>query len=86
MTEEYYMNIFLTNVIDEYRKARQNFPKFNSAHEGYAVIKEEFDELWDEIKASPDSRTITRRIIEETIQTAAMLMALVLDLEFAEND
>lgn len=35
---------------DEINIAESEFSEYNSAHEGYAVIKEEFDELWDEIK------------------------------------
>lgn len=34
----------------ELDKARTKFPSFNSAHEGYAVLLEETDELWQEIK------------------------------------
>lgn len=32
-------------MVAELKKANKKFPKFNSRHEGYAVIKEEVDEL-----------------------------------------
>ncbi len=37
-------------VLSELDNALDKFPMFNSSHEGYAVLKEEVDELWDEIK------------------------------------
>ena len=37
-------------IVNEYEKASRKFPKFNTAYEGYAVILEEMDELWTEIK------------------------------------
>ncbi len=41
----------LRNDIEaEYSDAIHSFPPFNSYHEGFAVLKEEIDELWDEIK------------------------------------
>lgn len=40
---------------------------FNSTHEGYGVIKEEFDEMWDAIKVNRIERSCS-----EAIQVAAM--------------
>lgn len=65
----------------EYRRARKLFPKFASGHEGYAVIKEELDELWDEIKESRDSRHINSKMVGECIQISAMCLAFVMDLQ-----
>lgn len=43
------------DVVDEirsaYLKSREKHVPMMSPHEGYAIIKEEFDELWVEIKA-----------------------------------
>lgn len=44
-----------TKTIDLIRVEMESIPKeyhkpFNSNHEGYAILKEEVDELWDEIK------------------------------------
>lgn len=51
----------------------------NSPHEGYAVIKEELEELWDEIKADGGGRDDASR--EEALQVAAMAIRYVLDLD-----
>lgn len=46
-------------------------------HEGYAVILEELDELWDECKAKvPD----VDRMRAEAIQVAAMAIRFAVDL------
>lgn len=37
-------------VLDELERANKAFRLFKSNHEGHAVIEEEFDEMWDEIK------------------------------------
>jgi len=61
----------------EYERAIIKFPKFNSGHEGYAVIKEEFDELWEEIKTKEQN---SDAIIQEVIQVGAMVLRFLCDL------
>jgi len=39
--------IYLDDIKKELNDARMAFPNFHSYHEGYAVLKEEVDELWD---------------------------------------
>lgn len=58
-------------VLEELDSALEKFPLFNSSHEGYAVIKEEVDELWDEIKDNKNLKTMLRQK-EEAVQVAAM--------------
>jgi NTP pyrophosphatase (non-canonical NTP hydrolase) len=53
--------------------------KFNSAHEGYAVILEELDELWDEVKKNGQTRDM-QKMRDEAIQVAAMAMRFVIDV------
>lgn len=65
------------DVADELAGARQSFPVFNGAHEGYAVILEELDELWDEVKSK--GRT-NARMYEEARQVAAMAIRFMLDV------
>jgi len=60
-------------------RARDAHPKFNSDHEGWAVIKEELDELWDEIKKKKEKRN-RRFLLKESIQIAAMAMRYASDL------
>lgn len=63
---------------NELRSSMDKYPLFNSAHEGYAVILEELDELWDEIKKKqPDEK----RLREEAIQVGAMAMKFILSME-----
>ena len=60
----------------EVKRARQIYPKFNSTHEGYAVMLEEIDELWDEIKQKKSSPAKLR---EEAIQVGAMAIRFIQD-------
>ena len=58
--------------------ARKKFDKFNSAHEGYAVILEELDELWDQVKKRPELRN-SYELRKEATQVAAMSLAFMLE-------
>jgi len=40
----------IQDVMDEIESAEKKHPPFRSSHEGYAIIKEELDELWDEVR------------------------------------
>lgn len=51
--------------------ARANWPRFNSAHEGFAVLKEEVDELWDHVKVNQTKRDLGA-MQKEAVQVAAM--------------
>ena len=48
---------------------------FHSFHEAYGVLKEEVDELWDEIKIREHDYD---RIYQEAIQVAAMARKIAL--------
>jgi len=37
-------------IYNEYCKAAKQYDPFNGPHEGWAVIKEEMDELWSHVK------------------------------------
>lgn len=52
---------------EEIKKAESKFPQFNSPHEGYAIIAEELDELWDEVKEHDHNQI---RMYRESIQVA----------------
>jgi hypothetical protein len=69
----------VTSIIHEYGKACKKFPEFNSAHEGYAVIKEELDELWDEIKKNPADADLMKK---EACQLGAMALRFMTDICF----
>ncbi len=66
------------DIKDEIEKAKGKYPKdFNSLHEAYAVILEEFDELWDEIKKKNVDK---EKVREEAIQVGAMISRLLVEL------
>lgn len=55
-------------------------PKFYSTHEGYAVLKEEVDELWDEIKTSKGFDRANLFMVNEAVQIAAMAIKFIENL------
>lgn len=64
-------------VIREYQRANEIHGPFKSLHEGYAIMLEEFDELWDEIKKrNPDMNAIQ----EEVVQIGAMALRFLVDI------
>lgn len=64
-------------------RAMGKFPPFHSMHEGWAVIHEELDEMWDEIKANRKGRAR-----EEAVQVAAMAVRFLVDFDpyWRENE
>jgi len=74
-------------IIDEYIAATRINKPFASAHEGYAIILEELDELWDEIKKK-EHRRKGSRMTEEAVQVGAMALRFLVDtcLLQAEED
>ncbi len=67
----------LHDIKKEFVSASQKFDSFKTYHEGYAVILEELDELWDEIKAKKHSHENMKK---EAIQVAAMALRFIYDL------
>ena len=68
---------FPERVAAELAVARADHAPMYSLHEGYAVLLEEVDELWDEIKAKVRNR---EKLEDETIQVAAMCQRLYEDV------
>jgi len=66
-------------ISNEVDRAEELYPTFHSLHEGYAVIKEELDELWDMIKKSKKLKADIY-MKEECIQVAAMAIRFIEDL------
>ena len=63
------------NIRDEMEKSVLKYGAFHSFHEAYGVLKEEVDELWDEIKIREHDYY---RIYQEAIQVAAMARKIAL--------
>ena len=51
MEKDFMLGGALADVVTEVEMATERFPPMNSAHEGFAVLKEEVDELWDQVAA-----------------------------------
>jgi NTP pyrophosphatase (non-canonical NTP hydrolase) len=61
----------LMAVAQEWKNATEKWPVFNSAHEGFAVLLEEMDELWDHVRTNQKNRDLNA-MKREAIQVAAM--------------
>lgn len=66
----------LENIAEEYNRARAKFPPMHGPREGYAVILEELDEMWDAIKANN-----VEHARKEALQVAAMALAFLLEVK-----
>lgn len=67
-------------VIAEVNRATIKYPPYHSAHEGYAVVKEELDELWDLIRKFKGTKPVTKEMRGEAVQVAATAVRFILDL------
>lgn len=70
-------------VVDELKRATRLHGPMASPHEAYGVIKEEFEEFWDEVKRCKHWRTdrdARDKMAQEAVQLAAMAMRFVLDI------
>ena len=62
-----------TEFLEELKRARTKFPPMRNRHEGYGIIKEEFDEFWEAIRQNQ----LNVKLEEETIQLGAMVLAFL---------
>ena len=76
----------LDNIAAEYIRASNTFPKFNTAHEGYAVLLEEMDELWEAVKMNQSDSQRVIRITDEAMQVAAMAMRILVDCGYPSSE
>jgi hypothetical protein len=81
------VNVVTDQIAGEVRRAVQLHKGMNSLHESYAVILEELDEFWEQVKRnpkklSPDEQDLRMcEIRNELIQTAAMCVRTIVDLK-----
>lgn len=66
-------------VFEELRRAQGLYDPFPTPEHGYAVILEEVEELWQEIKKKPKDRDMAA-MEEEAKQIAAMGIRFLLDV------
>ena len=74
-----YIDIIFSDIKKEFIRATNKFGSFHNAHEGYAVLLEEIDELWDNVKLNQNNHSRNRLIKEEAIQVAAMAIRIIYD-------
>jgi hypothetical protein len=67
-------------IAAECRRARSKFPMFNSAHEGFAVLYEEVDELWEAVRMKK-GRERSACMRAEVEQVGAMALRFLIDME-----
>ena len=68
----------LKDFLAEINFGVNKFGNYRSKFEAYAVIKEEFDELWDELRTK---NADSKRIYEEAIQVAATAYRLAEEIQ-----
>lgn len=68
----------------EAETAMNKWPMFNSAHEGFAVLAEEVDELWDHVKTNKSKRDLSA-MRKEAIQVAATALRFAVEICNEEN-
>ena len=70
---------FTDRVALELARAQTLYPPLHSAHEAYAVLAEELDEFWDQVRTQDVLRDRTA-MLAELVQIAAMAQRAAEDL------
>ncbi len=78
------MNTFVELQRRELESARAKHGKQASVHEGYAVLLEEVDEFWEEVKKKRSERS-TDLMVAELVQIAAMAQRTAEDVLMSSN-
>lgn len=76
---EDFLKRLLKVIEDEFREATTKFDAFHNAHEGYAVLLEEVDELWENVKLNQKNPERLPKMTKECIQVAAMAIRFLHD-------
>lgn len=74
-----YLSKALIPIIAEYERALEVYPPMNTAHEGWAVIMEELEELKQEVFKKP-SQVSKEEMKKEAVQVAAMAIRFITDI------
>lgn len=73
-------NIAVTEVVAEFHRAAEKHPRFNSAHEGFAVILEEVDELKAGVWKGGSVKRDIAAMRKEAVQVAATALRFLTDV------
>jgi hypothetical protein len=68
-------------IYEEMVHASSKFPAFASEHEGYAILLEEVDELWEAVKLNQKNPERANLICKECIQVGAMALRFLHDMQ-----
>jgi len=75
-----FLTLCVQNVVDEMRRGAEQYGKYASTHEAYAVIREELDEMWDAIK-----HNAPLHVTNEAMQVAATALRFYAELRELEE-
>lgn len=73
------LELLMARLYDELTRAYATYGPVASVHEGYALILEELDELWDEVRKKDAERDPADMRVE-AVQIAAIALRFALDL------
>ena len=73
------MKSFNELVKEELIKSRQKHGPVTSVHEGYAVILEELDEVWEEVKKKTENRDLDN-LLKELVQVSTTAQKMAEDI------
>ncbi len=73
------LEMIIDKIRDEYMWATREFGKFHNAHEGFAVLLEEVDELWENVKLNQSNPGRDKLMLKECIQVATMAIRFIYD-------
>lgn len=71
------MKTFAEMQASELVRSRLQYGKMSSLHEGASILREEYEEFWDEVKLKQHSK---ERLVTELIQVAAVAQCIAEDL------
>jgi hypothetical protein len=78
------VDVATKDALAEVLSAKMLWPPFNSAHEGFAVLLEEVDELKEHVWTNQKKRDLTA-MRKEAIQVAAMALRFASEVCDEEN-
>jgi hypothetical protein len=76
---------FVRAVAEELQRARERQKPFNSLHEAYAVLLEEMEEFWEEVRLKCENRD-PLRILQELVQIASVCQSVAEDDALLKGD
>jgi hypothetical protein len=61
-------------------QAEETSPPFNSPYEGYAVLREELEDLWEEVRAVGWTNEDRAEMRQVAVHVAALALRFIIDL------